>query len=129
MRSSILLLLAALALVAQDKPDFSGRWILAAGQQEGPDVPRALSVRQSLVRTNVRGEPMTPYFKDISVDREFASVTRSATYAIGVIGGFVSGTVGAGTPADQRSHHAVKWDGTALVFEHGSYSGELPATG
>jgi hypothetical protein len=129
MRSLILVLVAALALIVQDKPDFSGRWVLVASGEPGSDTPRALSVRQSLVRTNVRGEPMTPYFKDISIEREFASGTRSETHPIGIVGGFVSGTVGTGKPAGSRSHHAVKWDGNALVFEQGSYTGELPETG
>lgn len=129
MRSWILLLIAALAPVAQDKPDFSGRWILGTPAQPGPETPRALSVRQSLVRTNVRGEPMAPYFKEIAIEREFATATRSETHAIGIVGGSVSGIAGTGTPAGPRSHHAVKWDGNALVFEHGSYTGELAETG
>src|SRR5688572_26971849 len=129
MRSLILLLLAAPALVAQDKPDFSGRWVLVDSEQPGPETPRALSIRQSLVRTNVRGEPMTPYFSEISIEREFASATRAETHAIGILGGSVSGIVGSGKPARPRSHHSVKWDGNALVFENGSYAGELPETG
>jgi hypothetical protein len=129
MRSLILLLLAAPALVAQDKPDFSGRWVLVASKQPGAETPRTLSVRQSLVRTNVRGEPMDPYFKEISIEREFVSATRTETHAIGIVGGSVSGIVGTGKPAGSRSHHAVKWDGNALVFEHGSYTGDLPKTG
>ncbi len=128
-RSSMLLLLAALVLAWQEKPDFSGRWVLAAPEQSGPEVPRALSVRQSLARTNVRGEPMTPYFKDIAVDRDFGTVTRSATYAIGVAGGFVSGAVGDNKPASPRGHHSVKWDGSTLVFETGNYTGDVPGTG
>lgn len=129
MRSLILLLLAALALVAQDKPDFSGRWVLVASAQPGPETPRAMTVRQPLGRTNVRGEPMAPYFKEISIEREFANATRAETHAIGVLGGAVSGTVGTGKPAGSRSHHAITWDGNALVFENGSYTGELPETG
>jgi hypothetical protein len=128
-RSSILLVHAALVLGAQEKPDFSGRWVLAEPERPGPEVPRALSVRQSLVRTNVRGEPMTPYFKDIAVERDFGTVTRSATYAIGVAGGSVSGVVGHNKPAGLRGHHSVKWDGGALVFEIGDYTGEMPGTG
>src|SRR5438105_9408417 len=38
-------------LAAQDKPDFSGSWILESGSP-GADIPQALSVSQSVVRTN-----------------------------------------------------------------------------
>ena len=55
-------------LLAQDKPDFSGSWILESGSS-GADIPQALSVSQSIVRTNVRGEPMQPFFKDITATR------------------------------------------------------------
>jgi hypothetical protein len=55
-------------LAAQEKPDFSGSWILESGSS-GADIPQALSVSQSLVRTNVRGEPTNPFFKDITVAR------------------------------------------------------------
>ena len=86
-----LLLPAAAALAAQDKPDFSGRWVLEKPSQAGSDIPRALSVRQSLVRTNVRGEPMKPFFKDMAVEREFESGTYHETFPIGVVGGQAPG--------------------------------------
>jgi hypothetical protein len=72
---------------------------------------------------------MAPYFNEIAVERDFGSVTRSATYAIGVVGGSVSGTVRDRAPAGPRGYHAVKWDGGALVFETGSYTGEAPESG
>ena len=128
-RSLILVVLAAAAIAAQDETDFSGRWVLVSVSQPGPDAPRALSVRQELVRTNVRGEPMKPFFKSIAIDREFESSTRSETHAIGVIGGVVSGFARDGGPAGPRGHHAVRWEHNALVFESGSYSGETPGTG
>lgn len=61
----LLLLLATTATFVQDKPDFSGRWVLVATGQRPADVPRAMTVRQVLSRTNVRGEPVTPFFKEI----------------------------------------------------------------
>jgi len=125
----ILVVFAAVALAAQDEPDFSGRWILVSSSQPGPDVPRALTVRQVLVRTNVRGEPMKPFFKDIAIDREFESGTRSGTYAIGIIGGVVSGIPKDGGPPSPRGRHAVKWDQRDLIFENGTYTGEDPGTG
>jgi hypothetical protein len=117
------------ALGAQDQPDFSGRWILESPSQTAPDIPRVLSVRQLLVRTNVRGEAMEPFFKDIDIDREFETVTRSETHQIGVMGGVVPGVRRDGSPDGPRRHHAVKWDGNALVFEGGSYTGQTREAG
>src|SRR6476646_8696313 len=88
-------------LAAQEKPDFSGSWILESGAS-GTDIPQALSVRQALVRTNVRGEPMQPFFKDITVTRVLASSTRSETYQIGGVGGSVSSRADGGF-AGQRT--------------------------
>jgi hypothetical protein len=119
---AVMVLLSA-PLAAQEKPDFSGSWILESGTS-GTDVPQALSVSQSLVRANVRGEPMQPFFKDITVTRVLASGTRSATYQIGIIGGSVSvGSLG------QRTHHRVAWEEQALVIESGSYTGPVPESG
>ena len=125
----ILVMLAAVVLAAQDQPDFSGRWVLADPAQTGADIPRALSVRQSLVRRNVHGEPMTPFFKDIAIDREFESGTRSETYMINVVGGFVPGLTERGEPNGPSGHSRVIWDRNVLVFESGSYTGDMPETG
>ncbi|HMC77456.1 MAG TPA: pyridoxamine 5'-phosphate oxidase family protein [Vicinamibacterales bacterium] len=113
--------------VVQDKPDFSGRWILVSADPPGPDVPRAMTVTQQLVSTTVRGEAMTPFFKDITIERETATSTRSETSWLGVNGGVVGGIVGSIPGASmntQRSHHSVTWDGLTLVFEHRSETGE-----
>ena len=128
-RSLILVVFAAAALAAQDQPDFSGRWLLVSSSRPGPDIPRALSVRQEVVRTNVRGEPMKPYFKSISIDREFESGTRSESHQIGIIGGVVSGIPKDAGPRAPTGLHAVKWDQKTLAFESGSYTGDSPGTG
>ena len=108
---------------AQNGVDFTGRWILKSPSSASAETPRALSVRQSLVTTNVRGEPMRPFFKDITIEREVEGSTPAETYQIGVVGGFVGGLGTAG------SHYAVEWDGNVLVFESGSYTGQRPETG
>ena len=128
-RGVILVMLGIVAVAAQDKPDFSGSWFLASSKPPGSDIPRALSVRQRLVRTNVYGEPMTPFFKDIAVDREFESRTQSETHLIGIVGGVVPGLTRDGSPRGSTEHHAVTWDGNALVFETGTYTGEARETG
>ena len=116
-------------VAAQDKPDFSGRWVLAIPQQSDTDSPLALSVRQTVVRTTVRSDPMEPFFRDITIEREFETSTRSETHLIGVQGGTVSGVRADGSPTGPRTHHAVKWEGNALVFESGTYTGQYPETG
>ena len=114
-------------LAAQDKPDFSGSWILESGSS-GADIPQTLSVSQSLVRTNVRGEPMKPFFKDIAVTRALTSGTRSETYQIGVVGGTVSSGAD-GSVNGPRTHHGVVWEEQALVIVSGSYTGPAPESG
>ncbi len=89
-----LCMLVGEGLTAQRGIDFSGRWILVSPSAATSDAPRALSVRQSLLTTNVRGEPMPPFFKDITVEREIQGDTRADTYQIGVVGGIVRGIVG-----------------------------------
>lgn len=76
-------LLLSASLPPQAHPDFSGRWVLDSSSPSAADVPLALSVRQSLVGTNVLGEPMTPFFKDITIEREVEGRRRSETYDIG----------------------------------------------
>jgi hypothetical protein len=76
----------------------------------------------------VRGEPITPFFKDITIDREFtAAATRSETHAIGVVRGSVSGTTAG--PAGPRGHRAVTWHGSALMFESATYTGGARQSG
>jgi hypothetical protein len=132
MRKALLIVALAVlvgpALSGQDHPDFSGRWILESPLPPPPDVPRALSVRQALVSRTVLGEPMKAFFKDITIEREFESITRSETHQIGVVGGVVF-ALGPGGTSAPRQHHAVRWDANALVFESGSYTGQSPETG
>ncbi len=127
--SIALIMLATVGVAAQDTPDFSGRWVLATPQQSEADIPLALTVRQTLVRTTVRGEPMQPFFRDITIERQFETATRSENHLIGVQGGTVPGLRADGSPNGPTDHHAVKWDGNALVFESGSYTGQRPETG
>lgn len=127
--STAVVMLATLGVAAQDRPDFSGRWVLATPQPSDAEIPLALSVRQTLVRTTVRGDPMEPFFRDITMERQFETGTRSETHLIGVQGGTVPGLRPDGSPNGPTAHHAVKWDGNALVFESGSYTGQRPETG
>jgi len=114
---------------AQEGVDFSGRWILESSSAS-TETPRALSVRQSLATTNVRGEAMKPFFKDITIEREVEGSTRAEAHQIGVAGGVVEGTSGSGTLGRSWGRHeAVEWDAKTLVFVSGSYTGERPEAG
>ena len=94
----LLITLTAVSVAAQDKPDFSGRWVLGTPQQSAAEIPLALSVHQSVVRTTVRGGPMEPFFRDITIERQFETGTRSEIHLIGVQGGTVPGLRADGTP-------------------------------
>jgi hypothetical protein len=123
---------------APEGVDFTGRWILESRLPAPAETPRALSVRQSLVTRNVRGELMRPFFNEIAIDREFETGTRAERHQIGIEGGTIVGVVGgsAGAPMSTSAaaigsnrHYAVKWDANAMVFESGSYTGHIPETG
>lgn len=75
---SAALTLAANFTFAQDKPDFSGSWVLASGPTDA-DVPQALSIQQPLHRTNRLGEPVTPFYFDITIARTLPTGTKSET--------------------------------------------------
>lgn len=124
-----MLMLASVGVAAQDKPDFSGRWVLASPQRSDTDVPLALSVLQTLVRTTAHSDAMEPFFRDIAIDRQFEGRTHSETHLIGVQGGAVPGLRADRSPNGPTAHHAVKWDGRALGLESGSYPGQRPETG
>jgi len=116
---AILLMAIPTAVAAQDKPDFSGRWILVSSSTPDPSAAQTLTVRQTVTRTNVRGGPMQPFFSALIVERQFADRAATATYQIGVQGGMVGGIVGGGGAETRRS---VRWEGNRLVIETGSYS-------
>ncbi len=106
---SVLPLLIAASVRAQDKPDFSGHWVLDNPQEFTSDIARALTVRQSIARTTARGTPMEPFFRDLTVEREFSTGARSESYQIGVVGGVVGGVdrTGRGAGPDSQSPQTV----------------------
>jgi hypothetical protein len=119
-----LIVLATVTLGAQERPDFSGRWVLIPPVPSGKDIPSVLSVRQSPERTTGGAASTESPFKDITIDRQFESGTTSETHSLGVMGGVVPGLRAGGTPAGPRGHHRVQWEGSSLVFERGDYTGE-----
>ena len=128
---AIVPMLAVATAAAQDKPDVSGTWALADPASVGPDAARNLTLTMTVVRQNVRGEPIGPFFDSLTVTREFATGARSVdSYRLGVEGGTARGTVGglstagAGSRASaSQTRFSVRWQGNRLVIETASYSG------
>ena len=106
---------------AQNKPDFSGRWVLDPASAPDPEAPKALNVRQEEARPVTRGEARAPSFGTITIERELATGLTRETHQIGLAGGSVSGEVGAAGRLETR--YSVKWDDRALVFEQSSNAG------
>jgi hypothetical protein len=113
---SLLLLAVASASAAQDKPDFSGRWELAAAAPSSAGAAMRLIVRQPIRRTNVFGAPMKPSFLELIVERTFADRTTIDTHQFSVEGGMVGG-------GGFQTRFSVHWDGNRLVMATASSSG------
>ena len=126
--SVALIMLATVTVSAQTGPDFSGSWVLAT-PRESADVPSALSVSQTLLRTTATGNPMAPFFRDITIERHFESSSRSETHRIGMQGGIVPGLHHDGSSNGPTVRFSVRWEGQSLVFESGSHTGQLPEDG
>ena len=109
------------------EPDFSGRWALVTADGTPTDIPVALIVHQTIQRTNIRGEPMPPYFKELIVEREYKTWRRVDRYQIGLAGGSISGSV-RGEPISSTTDSVV-WRGRVLEIRHGQYSGSAAESG
>jgi hypothetical protein len=124
----VLAFLSGAAPGAQSHPDLSGRWVLETPPPSTSNVPLALSVSQSLVRTMERG-PMKPFFRDLTIEREFDSGTRSETYQIDTVGERVPDVRDDASRARQGTGHSIRWDGNALVIQNGSYTTSTAPSG
>jgi hypothetical protein len=108
------------------EPDFSGEWLLARPSGSTEEQASILTVRQTITRTTMRGDPMEPWFSGLAVERRSKRGIMSDTYRIGLIGGTVSGIPpGSG----ERTTVAVKWEGEHLVIRTGKYSGPPQESG
>ena len=120
--TALIALTMVVALRSQSQPDFSGTWTVDS--LSTVDAPQTMTVKQVLVRTNIRGEPIAPFYRQIVIARE----GRTETYDIGVISGSVSGVV-VGPLLPRRTHQRVVWEEQVLVIESGSYTGAARETG
>jgi|SRR3954449_7918332 len=113
--SCVLVLLVSSVAQIPKQPDFSGEWVrLATGASF--DAPATLVVRQRVTRTNIRGEPMAPYFSQLVVERHYSNRVESDSYDIGIVSGTVSGI-------GERTTVTVTWQGERVVNKTGKYSG------
>lgn len=108
----------------QDKPDFSGRWVLESAAEPALETPRSLEVRlEGLTSTNVRGEPIQPFFRRIAIARELADGKVSETRELGIVGGTRGGLRPNTQGAPVWTAFGTKWEGGVLVLENSSGSG------
>ena len=77
---------------------------------DGGAAGRSMTVEQRLVRTNVRGEAMSPFFRSISITRERADVRSTEFYDIGVVGGSIG--------SSGRNDQSVRWRRSVLWVDH-----------
>lgn len=105
------------------EPDFSGRWKLVSSPPSGAETPETMTIMQTIARTDVYGKPMTPFFKDLLVTRDFAAGARTERHMIGVVGGTIAGVQPGGTSVGTSTRHRVTWDHRTLVIETGRYTG------
>ena len=123
----LLISLTAGTTSAQEKPDFTGRWVLVTSTDGATNVASAMSVRQWFEHTaSVRGVPIG--LPNIEIDRQFQTGVRSESHQIGVEGGMTTVSAGVNVPR-VRTRYAVKWDGDRLVVETGRYSGPTQESG
>jgi len=103
-------------------PDFSGRWVLVAPAATPADVPALLVVQQHMKRTDIRGNPMTPFWHLLIVEGDDSKKgIRTGTYEIGRMGGTVGGgIVGPDGPAasapTRMTQESVTWEGDTLLI-------------
>jgi hypothetical protein len=122
--SCVLSLLVTSVAQIPKEPDFSGEWVLVQASSTASDPASTLTVRQRITRTTMRGEPMTPYFSDLTVDRHFKSGVESESYKIGIVGGTVGGVArGAASPQGEWTTVGVVWEGESLIIRTGTYPG------
>lgn len=112
----LVLVLAAVApTMAQEKPDFTGTWVLATPNRTA-NVPATIVVRESFRQESVSGVPLPSPIVSMHVERHTATgdVTRD-DFTVGIVGGIVGGGSSGAAPA--RMNFAATWDGDQLVLE------------
>jgi hypothetical protein len=123
--SCVLILLTVAATSAQDRPDFSGTWILVSPNPAPSNAPQTLVVEASFSRQSARGTPISPPLVTLAVSPRFGNAIRSDIYTVGTIGGVVSGLPEKGLPDNgprTSSRYSTRWDGDKLVVDLANYA-------
>ena len=98
----------SIGLFAQRGTDFSGTWVVEDGTAAA-DTPARLTVRQPLITTTMRGDPMPPAYLTLTVIRHFANKAEEASYRIGTMGGVVGGVPDRGATSSGRASLSREW--------------------
>lgn len=114
LRFLALLLALGSGTTAQEKPRFSGTWVLTDPASAPDSAARELIVKEA---SGERGTALV-------VERRFEDRLQSDRYDLGIIGGTVGGEVGR-TPRDEvkRTIVSARQYGQTLVIQSGSYTG------
>jgi hypothetical protein len=113
-------LVLALAVVApaaaQEKPDFTGTWVVANPNGAATNVPTTIVVTESFRRESVSGVLLPSPIISMHVERRAGNgEVTSDNFTIGIIGGVVGGRSADAAPV--RRNFAATWDGDRLVLE------------
>jgi hypothetical protein len=101
----IALVALATSTLAQERPSFSGRWVLVQGSNVDFPLAKSLQVQQFDETRLTR----------ITITREFAgNSNRSEQYSIGLVQGSVE-------PDESETSFSAKWDDGALVLIAAEY--------
>lgn len=123
------------ALAAQEKPDFSGKWVLEQPSPAPTKVAEELDVRQWTEEgiSPISGQWYA--FDHITIEQRFAGdEVHTYRYQIGLGGGIVGGVDANGRgrgPNGQLPHtkFSTRWEGSRLGIDTGVYSGNSPEAG
>src|SRR5678815_5529148 len=88
--SCVLILSVGQPASAQDKPDFSGDWILVNRRDAPTNAAQSITVHESFKRESVRGTSVNPPLITLMVERRINGTVHGELYTVGTI----SGTVG-----------------------------------
>ena len=116
----VLILLAAAATSAQDRPDFSGTWSLVSPNPAPSNAPQTLVVSATFTRQSVRGTPLNPPLVTLTVGPRSGNLVRPGTYIIGIGGGTTSGLPANGPRTESR--HSTRWDGEKVAVDLAQYA-------
>src|SRR4051812_43644324 len=90
--SLFLVLAAAAPAAAQEKPDFTGTWVLASPNGAAANVPPTVVVTESFRRESVSGVLLPSPIILMQVERRAANgEVTSDNFTVGTIGGVVGG--------------------------------------